>query len=75
MNQARFPSHTHLFTVRLWSEDLGTGQREWRGEVHEVASGERRYFREWSALITSLQALLQTQELGWRQVDSQNEPE
>jgi hypothetical protein len=75
MNQAPFPSQTHLFTVRVWLEDLGAGQREWRGEVHDVVSGERRYFREWPALITSLRALLQTQELGWRQVGPQDESE
>jgi hypothetical protein len=58
MDQAQVPSPTHLFTVRLWREDLGAGQREWRGELHEVVSGEVRYFREWPALIALLQALL-----------------
>jgi hypothetical protein len=58
MDQAQLPSHTHLFTVRLWREDLGAGQREWRGEVHDVVSGERRYFRDWQTLIALLQALL-----------------
>jgi len=41
---------SHLFTVRLWSEALGDGQAEWRGEVRYVASGETRYFRNWPAL-------------------------
>jgi hypothetical protein len=52
------PARTHLFTVRLWLEDLGEGQTEWRGEVHEVLSGERRYFRDWPTLVAFLQAML-----------------
>jgi hypothetical protein len=40
MDQAQVPFHTQLFTVRVWREDLGAGQTEWRGEVHEVLSGE-----------------------------------
>jgi hypothetical protein len=63
MDHAQIPSPTHLFTVRVWREDLGAGQTEWRGEVHDVVSGEVRYFREWPALIASLQALLPGPEL------------
>ena len=47
MDKTEYQQRTHLFTVRLWLEDLGEGQTEWRGEVHEVLSGERRYFRDW----------------------------
>lgn len=43
---------SHLFTVRLWSEALGEGRAEWRGQVRDVISGETRYFRDWSALAT-----------------------
>jgi hypothetical protein len=39
-----------LFTVRLWSEPLGDGRAEWRGQVRCVTSGETRYFRDWSML-------------------------
>ncbi len=31
MDTAHPPSRTHLFTVRVWREDLGEGQTEWRG--------------------------------------------
>ncbi len=58
MDKAQRPARTHLFTVRVWLEDLGEGQTEWRGEVHEVVSGERRYFRDWPTLVTLLQAML-----------------
>jgi hypothetical protein len=75
MDKAQEPCQARLFTVRLWREELGAGQREWRGEVHDVVSGERRYFRDWSALIASLQALLAAQELDRQQVDPSNTPE
>ncbi|UCC64115.1 MAG: hypothetical protein JSV36_03390 [Anaerolineae bacterium] len=45
----RYP-RSHLFTVRLWSEALGGGQSEWRGQVRCIASGETRYFRDWPTL-------------------------
>jgi len=58
MDTTHPPTHSHLFTVRVWREDLGQGQTEWRGEVQEVLSGEVRYFRDWSALLTLLHAML-----------------
>jgi hypothetical protein len=46
------PSLTsHLFTVRVWREELGAGRVEWRGKVQHALSGEARYFREWVELI------------------------
>jgi hypothetical protein len=49
------PSLTsHLFTVRVWREELGAGRVEWRGKVQHALSGEARYFREWAELITFL---------------------
>jgi hypothetical protein len=50
---------SHLFTVRLWTEQCGTGQVERRGQVQHVLSGERRYFRDWATLLTYLEAKLQ----------------
>jgi hypothetical protein len=49
---------SHLFTVRLWVEDLGDGQIEWRGKLQHVTSGEARYFRDWPLLIAHLQTML-----------------
>lgn len=45
---------SHLFTLRLWREELGSGEAEWRGKVQHVTSGEARYFRDWSTLISFL---------------------
>ena len=73
MNQTHSPSDTRLFTLRLWREELGARQREWRGEVHDVLSGERRYFRDWPALLASLQTLLEAQEPAERQIGAQNQ--
>jgi hypothetical protein len=49
---------SHLFTVRLWAEDLGDGQIEWRGKLQHVTSGQARYFRDWPVLIALLQMML-----------------
>ena len=50
--------HSHLFTVRLWLEELGDGQSEWRGQVQHVLSGEMRYFRDLATLVTCVVAML-----------------
>ena len=44
-------SQSHLFTVRIWCEELGEGRVEWRGKAQHALSGEARYFREWADLI------------------------
>ena len=49
---------SHLFTLRLWQEELGSGEVEWRGRVQHVASGEVRYFRKWPTLIAFLTSVL-----------------
>lgn len=62
MDQEQQQPRSHLFTVRLWLEELGNDQTEWRGKVQHVTSGEVRYFRDWPALIAFLQMLLSTLE-------------
>lgn len=54
----RRPRRTQLFTLRLWAEDLDGEHTEWRGELHHVTSGELRYFRDWSTLVSILLAML-----------------
>jgi hypothetical protein len=41
---------SQLFTLRLWLEEVGEGQMDWRGRVQHVRSGEVRYFRNWQML-------------------------
>ena len=49
---------SHLFTLRLWREELDSDETEWRGKVQHVMSGEVRYFRDWSTLIEFLLLVL-----------------
>ena len=49
---------SHLFMLRLWPEDLGGDQTDWRGSVRHVNSGEVRYFRDWPAMETFVEELL-----------------
>ena len=53
----RLGATSHLFTVRLWCEDLGAGQVQWRGQVQHVLSGEAHYFQDWPELETHLLAM------------------
>lgn len=50
-------THSQLFTVRLWREDLGAGETEWRGQVTHVLSGEAYYFRCWDQLDLYLEVM------------------
>ena len=54
--------HSHLFTIRVWEEEIGTDQTEWRGKVQLLTNGEVRYFREWVALVPLLIAMLSESE-------------
>lgn len=47
-------SHSQLFSIRLWWEDMGSADREIRGEVCHVLGGGGRYFQEWATLVTYL---------------------
>ena len=55
---SRQSRRSHLFTIRVWKEEIATGQAEWRGKVQLVTSGEVRYLREWSALVPLLLTML-----------------
>ena len=49
---------SHLFTVRVWQEEVRNGQTEWRGKVQLLTSGEVHYFRDWAALVPLLLTML-----------------
>jgi hypothetical protein len=44
--------------MRVWEEEVDSGQLEWRGKVQLTTTGETRYFRSWDALLTILPAML-----------------
>lgn len=52
------PPSSHLFTLRVWVEEIDEDKQEWRGRIHHVESNETRYFRDWSALIPMLLAMV-----------------
>ena len=49
---------SHLFTIRVWEEQIGADQTEWRGKVQLLTSGEVCYFRDWAALVPLLLTML-----------------
>jgi hypothetical protein len=49
---------SHLFTVKVWKETVGTERSEWRGKVQLFTSGDVRYFREWVGLVPLLRSML-----------------
>ncbi len=51
-------ARSHLFTIRVWEEEVGLDATEWRGKVQLVSSGEVYYFREWTMLVPLLQTML-----------------
>ena len=44
-------AESQLFTIRVWLETDADNQRQWRGKLRHVPSGEIRHFRGWAALI------------------------
>ena len=49
---------SHLFTIRVWQEEVSRNQTEWRGKVQLITDGNVRYFRGWEALAPLLLAML-----------------
>jgi hypothetical protein len=51
-------SRSHLFTIRVWEEEIGSNQNEWRGKIQLFTTGDVRYFREWATLAPLLLTML-----------------
>jgi hypothetical protein len=49
---------SHLFTVRVWQEEIGQDQTEWRGKVQLISNGNVCYFRGWEGLVPLLLSML-----------------
>ena len=68
-------ARSHLYTIRLWQEELGNDAWEWRGIVKYVASGEEHYFRDWGALKELMVRMTATpredKQIAWRAVNKQ----
>lgn len=48
---------SELFTLRIWHSGLD-GEREWRGRIEHVLSGEVYYFRNRQMLLEQLERIL-----------------
>jgi len=55
---------SHLFTVRVWKEEIGADRTEWRGKVQLLTNRDVRYFRAWADLVPLLLAMLSELESG-----------
>ncbi len=58
MDPERSASRCHLFTVRLWTEQVGHNRFKWRGQIEHVLSGAYCYFQDWATLTAYLEAKL-----------------
>ncbi len=52
------PREPRQFLLRLWPEDLGNGEIEWRGKAQDIATGYSSYFRDWPGLVAAIQKAL-----------------
>lgn len=49
---------SHLFTIRVWQEEVGYDQTEWRGKVQLITNGNVYYFQGWEGLVPLLLTML-----------------
>lgn len=54
---------TTLFTIRLWPEENGDEQPEWRGQITNLHNQEVRYFRDSETLYGVLTKMLERNQL------------
>lgn len=48
----------HLFTLRLWSEELDKGEMEWRLQLRSIETGQTHCFHDWPSLVGLLLTML-----------------
>lgn len=51
-------SESHVFSLRVWREELGEGAVEWRGRIRDVTGSESLYFHDWETLIRFMRSVL-----------------
>jgi hypothetical protein len=57
--ESQNPSNpSHLFLVRLWSEEINEGDTVWCGKVQHVTRGRANQFRGLPTLVNILVAML-----------------
>jgi hypothetical protein len=58
MGKPHETTHSRLLTLRVWTEEIGNGQQEWRVQVKDVSNGETHYFHEFTKLSGFLQEVI-----------------
>lgn len=48
----------HLFTIRIWQEEVEDGIQQFRGRLQYGLRGEARTFHSWTALVEQMEELL-----------------
>lgn len=51
-------TRSHLFTLRVWAEDVGNGRFEIRGVLKHVLTGETQHFRDWHTLSQLIETFI-----------------
>ncbi len=69
-NERERRARSHLFTVRLWKEEVADGW-EYRGSVRDIVSGAFRNFRNWPDLAAFMIERVEEDKSGHR---DQQEP-
>ena len=64
MSTSRRSGRPHLFLVRLWVEENGGEQPEWRGKVQQVVSGEAHDFHNTTMLVDLLRTMASPPSVG-----------
>lgn len=49
---------SHLFTLRVWLEDVGHGRSELRGTLTHVLTGKTGHFRDWATLAQLIESFV-----------------
>ena len=57
---ARQVSDPHLFTIRVWLEELEQGHFECRGRLQHGPHGETRHFQGWAAMVDLMTGMVFT---------------
>src|SRR2546421_6887723 len=58
MDKASQSPRSHLFTVRVWQEEVKNGQTEWRGKGKMITTGGGHYFFELGGVVALLLTML-----------------
>ena len=50
-------ARSQMFTLRVWTEEVGNGRIEIRGILKHVLTGETHHFRDWQTMIRHVKTI------------------